>query len=83
MASLFLKCIPCARSGRVPISENYETAQPRKLYAKKSNEPIEIPLCQSAVQKTPLTVHARGFEIVEMDAIGAGNGLNTDTKTSK
>lgn len=82
MASLFLKCIPCARSGRVPISENYEISQPTKLYAKKSNEPVERPLCQAPMQKTPLTNHARGFEIVEMGTVGTENGSNTVVKTS-
>jgi hypothetical protein len=83
MTSFLFKCIPCARSGKASISENYESAQPERLYTKKSNEPVEGRIYKTAVQKTPTAVRARGFEIVEMDTMGTGNGINTDIKTTK
>ena len=83
MTSLLFKCIPCARHGKVPISENYQESPSRQLYAKKSNEPTERPIYQTTIQKTPLAVHARGFELVEMDTMGTGDGIHTDIKTTK
>lgn len=84
MASLLFKCIPCARSGKATINETYEPSEPKKLYAKKSNEPVEGRIYHAAVQKTPTTVHARGFEIVEMGTVGgADDGIHTDIKTTK
>jgi hypothetical protein len=83
MTSILFKCIPCARSRKIPISENYESPQPKRLYTKKSNEPVEGQIYQTSVQKTPTVIRARGFEIVEMDTMGTGNGINTDIKTTK
>ena len=82
MTSLLFKCIPCARSRKVPISERHETSQPERVYA-KSSEPIEPRIYQASIQKTPIVVRARGFEIVEMDTMGTESGINTDTKTRK
>jgi hypothetical protein len=83
MTSILFKCIPCARSGKLTINESYERSQPERLYAKQSSEPAEARLFHTTVQKTPTVTHARGFEIVEMDTVGTGNGINTDTKTTK
>ncbi|CAF3713460.1 unnamed protein product [Rotaria sordida] len=83
MSSLLFKCIPCGRSGKVPISEKYDKHQPERLYKKKSSEPIEGQLHYGAIQQTPTTVRARAFEIIEMGTTGTGNGINTDTKTIK
>ncbi|CAF3864507.1 unnamed protein product [Rotaria sp. Silwood2] len=83
MTSLLFKCFPCGRTGKVPISEQYEKHQPERLYKKKSSEPVEAQLYVGTIQQTPTPIRARGFEIVEMDTIGTGNGINTDIKTIK
>jgi len=83
MTSFLLKCIPCARSGKVPISENYEQSQPQRLHTKKSSEPVEGQIYHATLQQTPTPLRARGFEIVEMDTVGTGNEFNTDIKTTK
>lgn len=84
MTSLLFKCFPCARSGKAAISEDYEPSQPRKLYAKKSNEPVEGRIYHTTVQKTPTAPRARGFDVIEMDTMGGtANEINTDTKTTK
>ncbi|CAF1009025.1 unnamed protein product [Adineta steineri] len=82
MPSFLLKCIPCARSGKIPISENYqEQSQTQQIYRKKSNEPVEGRVYHRAIQQTPIAVRARGYEIVEMDTMGTGGG-NNDIKTA-
>jgi len=83
MTSFLLRCIPCARTGKVPISETDEISQPQRLYKKASNEPVQGRLYHASIQQTPTPIRARGFEIVEMDTIGTGNGVNTDIKTTK
>jgi len=84
MTSFLFKCIPCARSGKIPISENDEQIPPQRIYAKKSNAPVEGRIYHAAVQQTPTAGHARGFELVEMDITGGTeNGINTDIKTTK
>jgi hypothetical protein len=84
MTSFLFKCIPCARSGKVPISENDEESQPQRLYTTKSNVPIEDRIYHTTIQQTPTAIHARGYEIVEMDITGGTeNGINTDIKTTK
>jgi hypothetical protein len=83
MTSLLFKCIPCARSGKAPISEACEESQPQRVYRKKSTEPVEGRLYHTGIQQTPI-VRARGYEIVEMGTIDeTGNGINTDIKTTK
>jgi hypothetical protein len=82
MTSFLFKCIPCARSGKVPISENYEKPAAQRLKRKKSNEPVEGRIYQTSLQQTPV-VRSRGFDIIEMGTIGSDGGLNTDTKTTK
>ncbi|CAF0837444.1 unnamed protein product [Adineta ricciae] len=83
MPSFLYKCIPCARSGKVPISERHDESQPERLFKKKSNEPVEGRVYHATVQKTPIVVRARGFELVEMDTMDAGGGLNMGIQTSK
>jgi hypothetical protein len=83
MTSLLFKFIPCVRSGKLPISENYEESQPVRKYSKKSFEPADGRIYQTSIQQTPTPIRARGFEEVEMDTMGIGNGINTDIKTTK
>ncbi|CAF4518133.1 unnamed protein product [Rotaria sp. Silwood1] len=84
MTSLLFKCIPCGRTGKVPISEQHETHKQERLYKKKSSEPVETQLYYGKIQQTPTpVVRARGFDIVEMDTMGTENGMNTDIKTIK
>ena len=53
MTSFLFKCIPCARSGKVPISENDDQYQPQRLYTKKSSVPVEGRIYHAAIQQTP------------------------------
>lgn len=74
MGGLVFKCIPCGRRGKAPISEDYELSRAQPLYTRKLSEPIEGPLYQTAVQKTPTVVRARGFEEVNIGTVGTDNG---------
>ena len=82
MTSLLFKCIPCARSRKIPISEIHEDSAPQRLKTKKSTEPVEGRIYQISNQQTPV-IRARGYEVVEMGTVGDNGGITTDTKTTK
>ena len=59
MTSFLFKCIPCARSGKVPISEIHEESQPQRLKTKKSTEPVEGRIYHTSIQQTPIHTCSR------------------------
>ncbi|CAF4306777.1 unnamed protein product [Rotaria socialis] len=78
MTSLLFKCIPCARSGKVPISENTQSYLTKAQKAVPS-QPVESQKYSRSIQQTPTPIRARGYDTFEMDTVGTGNdGTNKD-----
>lgn len=85
MPSFLMRCIPCVRTGKVPISEQpVQPEQPlSRVVRKTSSQPVERALHYDAFQQTPVTVRARGYEEIALDTMGTGNGSGSDTKYDK
>ncbi|CAF4595843.1 unnamed protein product [Rotaria magnacalcarata] len=76
MTSLLFKCIPCARSGKVPISENIQ-ASLKKAQKAAPSQPVESQKYSRSIQQTPTPLRARGYDTFEMDTAGTGNDGTT------
>ena len=83
MSSFLFKLIPCARRGKVQISEKYNKSPQTRVRRRQSTEPIEYATKEVHMQQTPIIGRARGFETVEMGTINVGNDNNADIKTTK